>query len=99
MPDLIAEKIEKQLGTAQILRGVSFSSRSAEILALPRRLGKRQDHAAALGGRIRATRRREDRDTRQTGFRCGVGIRSSSGATRSRVGISILRDLAAPLGF
>ena len=34
MPDLIAEKIEKQLGTAQILRGVSFQLQEREILAL-----------------------------------------------------------------
>jgi len=34
MPDLIAEKIEKQLGTAQILRGVSFELQQGEILAL-----------------------------------------------------------------
>ena len=34
MPDLIAEKIEKQLGTAQILNGVSFQLQQGEILAL-----------------------------------------------------------------
>jgi iron(III) transport system ATP-binding protein len=34
MPDLIAEKIEKKLGTAQILRGVSFQLQEREILAL-----------------------------------------------------------------
>jgi len=34
MPDLIAENIEKQLGTAQILRGVSFQLQEREILAL-----------------------------------------------------------------
>lgn len=34
MPDLIAEKIEKRLGTAQILRGVSFQLQEREILAL-----------------------------------------------------------------
>src|SRR4029077_3687733 len=34
MPDLIAEKIEKQLGTAQILSGVSFQLQEREILAL-----------------------------------------------------------------
>src|SRR5512132_1166363 len=34
MPDLIAESIEKQLGTAQILRGVSFQLQEREILAL-----------------------------------------------------------------
>jgi len=34
MPDLIAENIEKQLGTAQVLRGVSFQLQQREILAL-----------------------------------------------------------------
>jgi iron(III) transport system ATP-binding protein len=34
MPDLIAKSIEKQLGTAQILRGVSFELQQGEILAL-----------------------------------------------------------------
>jgi iron(III) transport system ATP-binding protein len=34
MPDLIAERIEKQLGTAQILCGVSFELQQNEILAL-----------------------------------------------------------------
>src|SRR2546422_2114300 len=34
MPDLIAENIEKQLGTAQVLRGVSFQLQEREILAL-----------------------------------------------------------------
>ena len=34
MPDLIAENIEKQLGTAHILRGVSFQLQEREILAL-----------------------------------------------------------------
>jgi iron(III) transport system ATP-binding protein len=34
MPDLVAERIEKQLGTAQILCGVSFQLQENEILAL-----------------------------------------------------------------
>lgn len=34
MPDLIAENLEKQLGTAQVLRGVSFQLQEREILAL-----------------------------------------------------------------
>jgi iron(III) transport system ATP-binding protein len=34
MPDLIVQKIEKQLGTAQVLRGVSFQLQQGEILAL-----------------------------------------------------------------
>ena len=34
MPDLIAQNIEKQLGTAQVLRGVSFQLQQGEILAL-----------------------------------------------------------------
>jgi iron(III) transport system ATP-binding protein len=34
MPDLIAQNIEKQLGNAQILRGVSFQLEQGEILAL-----------------------------------------------------------------
>jgi iron(III) transport system ATP-binding protein len=34
MPDLIAENLEKQLGTAQVLRGVSFQLHEREILAL-----------------------------------------------------------------
>ena len=34
MPDLIAENIEKQLGTAQVLCGVSFKLEKGEVLAL-----------------------------------------------------------------
>ena len=34
MPDLIVEKIEKQLGTAQVLCGVSFELQPGEVLAL-----------------------------------------------------------------
>jgi len=34
MPDLIAENIEKQLGTAQVLCGVSFDLQPSEVLAL-----------------------------------------------------------------
>ena len=34
MPDLIAENIEKQLGTAQVLCGVSFELQPGEVLAL-----------------------------------------------------------------
>jgi iron(III) transport system ATP-binding protein len=34
MPDLIAQNIEKQLGSAQVLRGVSFQLEQGEILAL-----------------------------------------------------------------
>src|ERR1044071_4581923 len=34
MPDLIAQNIEKQLGTTQVLRGVSFELQPGEILAL-----------------------------------------------------------------
>src|ERR1043166_5253698 len=34
MPDLVAERIEKQLGTAQMLCGVSFQLHQNEILAL-----------------------------------------------------------------
>src|SRR5437867_11835941 len=34
MPDLVADDIEKQLGTAQVLCGVSFQLQQREILAL-----------------------------------------------------------------
>ena len=34
MPDLIVENIEKQLGTAQVLCGVSFELHQGEVLAL-----------------------------------------------------------------
>ena len=34
MPDLIVENIEKQLGTAQVLCGVSFELQQGEVLAL-----------------------------------------------------------------
>ena len=34
MPDLIVERIEKQLGDALVLRGVSFQLQQGEILAL-----------------------------------------------------------------
>ena len=34
MPDLIVENIEKQLGTAQVLCGVSFELQPGEVLAL-----------------------------------------------------------------
>ena len=34
MPDLIAQDIQKQLGTAQVLCGVSFELQPGEVLAL-----------------------------------------------------------------